>query len=119
MSISDIKKLDNLTVLKIGLSAVERLRNESGKERDADLAEICYRELCKRRKEEKDKTQRLLYDAPYGELREVLRRSEARGNSQIAKACSNEILWRWRLKDIGYLVERKTALQKLDEILSD
>ena len=119
MNISDIKILDNLNVLKAGLSAVERLRSGSSDEKgDEDLAEICYRELCKRRREEKDKFKRTLYDAPYRELMKMMRKN-AMHDEQIFSECHNEILWRWRLKELGGRVEIKTALQKLDEILSN
>jgi hypothetical protein len=122
MNISDIKILDNLNVLKTGLSAVERLRSESGKERDADLAEICeicYQELYKRRREEKNKFKRLLYDASDRELIDMARGDEAKKNPHISSACYNEILWRRRLEELRSQVEIKTALQKLEEILSD
>ena len=119
MNISNIKILDNLNVLKTGLSAMERLQSGSSDEKgDEYLVEICYRELCKRRRKEKDKFKRILYDASYGELMKIMRENATR-NQQISSACYNEILWRWRLKELGGLVETKTALKKLDEILSD
>jgi hypothetical protein len=119
MNISDIKILDNLNVLKTGLSAVERLQSGSSDEKgDEYLAEICYRELCKRRREERDKFKRLLYDASYRELMKMMRKNTTH-DKQIFSECHNEILWRWRLKELGGRVEMKTALQKLDELLSD
>jgi hypothetical protein len=122
MNIDDIKKLDNLCLLKIGLTTVERLRSGPDKERDADLAEICeicYQELCKRRREEKNKFKRTLYDASDRELIDMARENEAKKNLHIPSACYNEILWRRKLEELRSQVEMKTALQKLDELLSD
>jgi hypothetical protein len=123
MSISKSKKLDNLTVLKIGLSAVERLQiGSSDEKRDgylAEIYEICYQELCKRRREEKNKFKRILYDASDRELIDMARENEAKKNPHIPSACYNEILWRRRLEELRGQVEIKTALQKLDELLSD
>lgn len=119
--VKDLKGLDNITVLDFGLSAVDRLHYRSNtpseRKRYEHLSEICYLELCRRRREEKDKLKRMLYDASYGDLMDTMRKAERRGDEMMIKACYNEILWRQRLREIGYKVEQKTALQKLDEII--
>jgi len=118
----DLKGLDNITVLEIGLSAVDRLHYRYNTpfdiKRYGHLSEICYIELCRRRREEKNKFKRMLYDASYGDLMDMLRKAERKGNEMMMNACHNEILWRERLREIGCKVEEKTALQKLDDFLS-
>ncbi|VUT24827.1 MAG: hypothetical protein MASP_00712 [Candidatus Methanolliviera sp. GoM_asphalt] len=124
MNIDDIKKLDNLTLLKIGLSATEMLKKESTRKRHRsteedydEIIETCYRELSKRREGEKNKFRRHIINLSYKKLMEMVREYVV-DNPKVSSECYNEILWRRRLDELRGHVEIKTALQKLEEILS-
>ncbi|RZN72626.1 MAG: hypothetical protein EF807_01390 [Candidatus Methanolliviera hydrocarbonicum] len=124
MNIDDLKKLDNLTLLKIGLSATEMLKKESTRKRHSsteedydEIIETCYRELSKRREGEKNKFRRHIINLSYKKLMEMVREYVV-DNPKVSSECYNELLWRRRLDELRGHVEIKTALQKLEEILS-
>jgi hypothetical protein len=110
--IENLKQIRDVELLNIGLYAIE-LDTEKSKQ----IIEICYNELIKRRKIEKNNIKQMIYNKT--SMKELLRtaREYYDSNPYIATMCYNEILWRRRLDELKCSINTTSSLEKLENLI--
>jgi hypothetical protein len=120
MKIENLKQIKDISLLNIGLCAVENMKKKKlATKKDEQIVEICYNELIKRRKREKNNIKQMIYNK--SSMKQLLRtaREYYDSNPHIATMCYNEILWRRKLDELKCSIDTTSSLEKLENLIKE
>jgi hypothetical protein len=120
MKIENLKQIRDVELLNIGLSALENIKKKKlATKKNEQIIEICYNELVKRRKSEKNNIKQMIYNKT--SMKELLKtaREYYDSNPYIATMCYNEILWRRKLDELKCSIDTTSSLEKLENLIKE